>query len=154
MKDMCHYILSCFYHNAIIILLHVSIEIRLTNFTVGTSISSTTFAYVSVHCISACSAVQTWIAVALDNVYDKQLQFWWLKRIYNAAVQTYMSQLRYDDYYYIFNSTFFLFRVCTFRDKTYEFVGWIEADVNHPNLYIENNLILTTPQGQKKEFIL
>ena len=103
-----------FYNNAILILLHVCIEISLTTFTVGTSVTSKTFACITVHSISACSAVQTWIAVALDYVYNKQLQFWWMKRIYNVAVQTYISHMWYDDYCCIFNSNVLLFRVCNF----------------------------------------
>ena len=149
MKDMCHYILTCFYHNAILILLHVSIDIRLTTFTVGTSVTSKTFACISVHTISACSAVQTWIAVALEYVYDKQLQFWRLRRIYNATVQIYIPQMWYDNYCCIFNSNVLLFRVCNvwWLDLWIRWLiwSWRESYIS----YSENTLILTIIECQK-----
>ena len=67
------------------VLLHASIVIRLTTFTVDTSVSSPTFACITVHSINACSAVPTWITVAFNYVYDKQLYIRCMKSIYNAT---------------------------------------------------------------------
>jgi len=53
-------------------------------FTVDTSVYSTTFPCASVHSMNAGSAVPTWIAVALDYVYDIQCHFRRMKLIYNA----------------------------------------------------------------------
>ena len=84
-KEMVHCISWWLYHNACVVLfccvvlIDACIQIRLTTFTVDTSVSSTTFACISVHPINACSAVPTWITVAFDYVYDKQLHIWCMK---------------------------------------------------------------------------
>ena len=82
---MGHCISWWLYHNACVVLLHARIVIRLTTSTVDTSVSSTTLACISVHSISACSAVHTWITVAFDYVYDIPLHIRCIKWIFNAT---------------------------------------------------------------------
>ena len=88
---MVHCISWWLYHNACVVLfcciglIDACIKIRLTTFTVDTSVSSPTFACISVHSINACSAVPTWITVAFDYVYDKQLHIRCMKLIFNAT---------------------------------------------------------------------
>ena len=70
MKEMGHCLSGCLYHNVCDVLLQESIIIRLTTFTVDTSVSRTAFTCISVHSISARSAVHTRITVAFDYIYD------------------------------------------------------------------------------------